>query len=89
MLVARFIYKILKQKEGDENGSQKGRAVVEKLTFGLWGSLVVLPSSLPSIFGLPSAPIDPSPDAPKAPLPRKRDYLIICFSNDIHKQTPN
>lgn len=49
---------------------------MEKLTFGLRGSLVVPPSSLASVFGLPSAPIVPSPDAPNAPLAEEKSLFI-------------
>lgn len=48
----------------------------EKVTFGLWGSLVLPPSSFTSVFGFPSALVVPSPDTPAAPSTRKRDYLL-------------
>lgn len=44
---------------------------MQKVTFGLWGSLVVPLSSFTSVFGFPSVLVVPSPDAPAAPSQRK------------------
>lgn len=65
------------QKYKNKTHQNAARAGVKKLTFGLWGSLAAPPSSLPSVFGLPSAPVVPSPDAPEAPSPRRRDDSLI------------